>query len=156
MTWREQYSAAHKQFQRANYPTTVKDFGCLKTTFPDVTKANGLTRAIINFLTYEGWRATRINSQGQLVKGAERQPSGNILTVRQWRPGSTRKGTADISATINGRSVMFEVKIGKDKPSEYQLAEQARERKAGGIYEFIHTIEEFFQWYNMNVEIWKG
>jgi Holliday junction resolvase len=155
MDWKKQYSAAHQRFQRANYPSATKDFGCVPTSFPDVRKANGLTRAIINYLTWEGWRATRINSQGQLVKGAERQESGNILTVRQWRPGSTRKGTADISATINGRSCMFEVKTGRDKPSEYQLAEQARERKAGGIYEFIHTIEEFFQWYQMNVEIWK-
>ncbi len=153
--WKLQYQAAHRAFQERTYPTTFRDFGWLATTFPKVATANGLTRAIINYLTWEGWRATRINSQGQLVKGAERQESGNILTVRQWRPGSTRKGTADISATINGRSVMFEVKVGKDKPSSYQLAEQARERKAGGIYEFIHTIEEFFTWYNMHVEIWR-
>lgn len=155
MTWREQYQQAHRNFQEANYPTATRDFGCVPTSFPDVSKANGLTRAIINYLTWQGHRATRINSQGQLVKGAERQPSGNILTVRQWRPGSTRRGTADISATINGRSVMLEVKTCKDKPSSYQLAEQQRERKAGGIYEFIHTIEEFFTWYEMNVEIWK-
>jgi hypothetical protein len=155
MDWKKHYSFAHQRFQRENYPNASATFGCVPTSFPDVTKANGLTRAIINYLTWQGHRATRINSQGQLIKAAERQASGNILTVRQWRPGSTRKGTADISATINGRSVMFEVKIGKDKPSSYQLAEQARERKAGGIYEFIHTIEEFFQWYNMNVEIWK-
>src|SRR4249919_787681 len=104
MNWREQYQQVHQRFQRANYPTATKDFGCVPTSFPDVRKANGLTRAIINYLTWKGHRATRINSQGQLVKGAERQPSGNILTVRQWRPGTTRRGTADISATINGRS----------------------------------------------------
>jgi hypothetical protein len=49
-------------------------------------------------------------------------------------PSATRKGTADISATIKGRSVMIEIK----------LAEQQRERQAGGIYEFVHTPEEFF------------
>ncbi len=155
MDWKKQYSAAHRRYQEQEYPTATRDFGCVPTSFPDTQKANGLTRAIINYLTWEGHRATRINSQGQLVKGQERQESGNIITVNKWRPGSTRRGSADISATINGRSVMLEVKTGRDKPSEYQLAEQARERKAGGIYEFIHTIEEFFEWYNMNVEVWK-
>jgi hypothetical protein len=59
-------------------------------------------------------------------------------------PSATRKGTADISATIKGRSVMIEIKVGKDKPRPEQLAEQQRERQAGGIYEFVHTPEEFF------------
>jgi hypothetical protein len=59
-------------------------------------------------------------------------------------PSATRKGTADISATIKGRSVMIEIKVGKDKPRPEQLAEQQRERQAGGIYEFISTPEQFF------------
>ena len=59
-------------------------------------------------------------------------------------PSATRKGTADISATIKGKSVMIEVKVGRDKPRIEQLAEQQRERQAGGIYEFVHTPEEFF------------
>ena len=43
---------------------------------------------------------------------------------------------------------MIEIKVGKDKPSVYQLAEQQRERNAGGMYEFIHTIQEFFDFYD--------
>jgi hypothetical protein len=39
---------------------------------------------------------------------------------------------------------MIEIKVGKDKPRPEQLAEQQRERQAGGIYEFVHTPEEFF------------
>jgi hypothetical protein len=93
-------------------------------------------------------RATRINSTGRLIDGLEKQPSGAILTTKKWIPGSTRKGTADISATILGRSVMMEIKIGKDRASDYQIVEQQRERKAGGIYEFISTPEQFFQLYD--------
>jgi hypothetical protein len=59
-------------------------------------------------------------------------------------PSATRKGTADISATIKGRSVMIEIKVGKDKPRPEQLAEQQKERHAGGIYEFVSTPDEFF------------
>ena len=39
---------------------------------------------------------------------------------------------------------MIEIKTGKDKPRPEQLAEQQRERQAGGIYEFVHSPEEFF------------
>lgn len=40
---------------------------------------------------------------------------------------------------------MFEVKIGNDKPSEHQLKEQDKERRAGGGYEFVKTIDEFLE-----------
>ena len=43
---------------------------------------------------------------------------------------------------------MIEIKVGSDRPREDQLLEQIRERKAGGIYEFIKTPEEFFSLYN--------
>jgi hypothetical protein len=59
-------------------------------------------------------------------------------------PSATRKGTADISATVKGKSVMIEIKVGADRPRIEQLAEQQRERQAGGIYEFVHSPEEFF------------
>jgi hypothetical protein len=39
---------------------------------------------------------------------------------------------------------MIEIKVGKDKASQYQLDEQKKERQAGGIYEFISTPEQFF------------
>jgi len=43
---------------------------------------------------------------------------------------------------------MLEIKIGKDRASPYQIAEQERERKAGGCYEFISTPEQFFVLYD--------
>lgn len=43
---------------------------------------------------------------------------------------------------------MWEVKIAKDKPSEHQLKEQAKERKAGGEYFFVHDPNEFFMYYD--------
>jgi hypothetical protein len=43
---------------------------------------------------------------------------------------------------------MIEIKIGSDKASQYQLKEQELERKAGGIFEFISTPEEFFVLYD--------
>lgn len=145
---KERYFAAHKEAYKRKYPKAYKDGFYAKKDFPKWKTANGLTKFICNFLLWQGWRATRINSTGRIVDGIEKQPSGTLLTVKKWIPGTTRKGTADISATIRGRSVMWEVKVGKDKPSPYQLLEAELERKAGGQYFFVHTPKEFFEQYD--------
>ena len=48
---------------------------------------------------------------------------------------------------------MIEIKIGKDRASDFQLREQERERRAGGIYEFISTPEQFFELYDKIMEL---
>jgi hypothetical protein len=133
MDWKERYRAAHRLHFARKYPMAMST-GYFTANMPNVNKANGLTTFILNFLEWSGHRATRISSAGRVVNG-------------RYIPGTTRKGTADISATIKGRSVMIEIKVGRDRPSEYQLAEQARERAAGGIYEFISTPDQFFELY---------
>jgi hypothetical protein len=146
--WKLRYAEAHKQWQLKEYPASCKDFGWISPKYPDVRTSNGLTRMILYFLKWEGWRATRVSSAGRLVAKNERMPSGIVLQGKGWIPSTTRKGSADISATIRGKSAMFEVKIGRDKPSEYQLKEQELERKAGGVYEFVHDADEFFELYD--------
>lgn len=114
----------------------------MRVDIPRTTTANGLTLFITKYITYLGFRATRINVSGRLVDTVTTTEHGNKFRDKKYIKSSTRKGTADISATINGRSVMIEVKIGSDRPSPAQLQEQQRERAAGGVYEFIRTPEE--------------
>ena len=135
MTFKERYNAAHYEYYKVKYPNVVADGLYCAPTLPKYKTANGLTKFITNYILWAGWRATRVNTMGRQVGG-------------KWIPGTTRKGTADISCTIRGRSVMLEIKIGADKPSEYQLKEQELERKSGGIYEFISSPEEFFTLYD--------
>lgn len=141
---RKRYEQSKQKHDLTAYPVTVKDFGHVKPSYPPTDKANGLTRAIVQFLTWEGYRATRVNSQGQFIV---EKYQGRVVN-HGFRPGATRKGTADISATIRGRSVMLEVKAGNDSPKEKQIKEQARERAAGGIYEFIYDFEQFLTFYD--------
>ena len=153
MTPKQRYQAAHEQWFKIQYPNAYKDGFYLEPKIPKVDSANGLTTFICNYLPWMGHRATRINVMGRLIDGVEKQPSGAKIGVKKWLPSSTRKGTADISATIKnangiGRSVMIEIKVGRDKPRPDQLSEQIRERKAGGIYEFIGTPDEFFELYD--------
>jgi hypothetical protein len=134
--WKIRYNTAHYNYTLERTPNVVKDGFYTGPPTPVVTKSNGLTTFIINFLNWSGYRATRINTMGRQING-------------KFIPSATRKGTADISATIRdkngiGRSIMIEIKVGKDKASQYQLDEQKKERQAGGIYEFISTPEQFF------------
>jgi hypothetical protein len=134
MDYKQLYNDAHFLHFQQEYPKAYKDGFYCKPKMPVITKANGLTVFIINYLNWCGHNATRISSAGVNYGG-------------QFRRSTTRSGTADITATIKGRSVKIEIKIGKDKASEDQLKEQARERKAGGIYEFVSNPETFFLFY---------
>jgi hypothetical protein len=135
MTNKARYSAAHKIWFAQNYPTAFKDGFYAEPKMPVVSTANGLTTFICNYLNWLGHRATRINVSGRKV-------------MDKWIRSSTRKGTSDISATVKGKSVMIEIKVGIDKPSEDQLKEQIKERAAGGIYEFVSSVEKFFMLYD--------
>lgn len=148
MTYKDRYKQAHQGWQLATYPSATKDFGVISTNFPDTTTSNGLTRYILYFLKWSGWRATRVSSAGRIIKAPQKQESGVSLMTSKFIPGTTRKGSADVSSTIKGRSVMWEVKIGRDKPSDWQLQEQELERKAGGEYFFVHTADEFLGYYD--------
>ena len=148
MTARQRYCEAHRAWMGGKYPTVVNDGHYSQPVYPKVSTSNGLTKAIINFLTWRGHRATRINSTGRIIKTPQRQESGVSLMTAKYIPGTTRRGTADISSTIIGRSVMWEVKIGADRPSEYQLLEQQREQAAGGLYIFVKTFDQFLDEYD--------
>lgn len=128
------YDQSHEQDFKVKYSSAYPEH-YFKPKLPDTSKANGLTQAIINFIIWSGYRATRVTSAGRMIG-------------KRYIPGTTRKGAADISATIKGRSVMWEVKVGKDAPSGFQLREQELERKAGGEYFFVHTLDEFFEQYD--------
>lgn len=145
---KDRYEAAHELDFKTQYPDAYNSGHYFKTKIPDVRTSNGLTQAIVKFILWNGYRATRISSSGRIVKSPERQPSGTVLQTAKYIPGGTRKGAADVSSTIKGKSVMWEIKIGNDKPSPEQLREQELEIKAGGLYYFVKTFEEFLKIYD--------
>lgn len=113
--------------------------------------ANSLTRAIIDFLRFSGFQAERINCNGKMIDNTkvvtdvlgDRRSIGSI----KWLPTSGQKGTADISATIQGKAVKIEVKIGKDRQSEDQRKYQADIERAGGLYWIVRSYDDFLSHY---------
>jgi hypothetical protein len=118
----------------------------------EVTKANGLTQAVIAVIRCTGYQAERINTTGRQIDN--RKEFTDVVGIRRtvgsltWIPGTGTKGSADISATIQGRSVKIEIKIGRDRQSQAQLDYQSDVERAGGIYIIIKTLEDFFQWFD--------
>jgi hypothetical protein len=122
-----------------------------KTDWND-NSANALTKCVIAWIQFMGGQAERISSQGQYREGAKIQVgSGMMAHTKQlpgkWTPGQSTKGTADISATIRGRSVKIEIKQ-KDKQSEAQKQYQQAIENAGGVYIIVRNFDDFVIWYN--------
>ncbi|HBE42433.1 MAG TPA: hypothetical protein DDW27_14760 [Bacteroidales bacterium] len=146
-----QLALAHS---RRKHPTLPEYARHIKP-YSDKT-ANGLTRAIIDFLRFSGWQAERINCTGRLLDNTKVFTDTVGFTRKigsvKWLPTSGEKGTSDISAVINGRAVKIEVKM-RDRQSEDQKSYQLKIENAGGYYWLVRSFDEFMKFYNGLV--WK-
>jgi hypothetical protein len=125
------YRDAKYAYQSIEFPAWVKDGHFIEPDMPDVSTSNGLTNFIIDHATWMGCHGNRINTTGRKVGD-------------KWITGTTKKGTADVSLIVQGRSIHLEIKVGKDQPRPEQLKQQTKIRAAGGVYEFIHDTTEYF------------
>ena len=126
-----------------------------KTDWTD-NSANALTKCVIAWIQFNGGQAERISSQGQYREGAKIQVGSGIMAHTKqlpgkWTPGQSTKGTADISATIRGRSVKIEIKQ-KDKQSEAQKQYQQAIENAGGVYIIVRDFDTFMVWYDKFIQ----
>jgi hypothetical protein len=107
-----------------------------KTKFSDAT-SNGLTKAIIQWLTLNGSWATRVSSAGRYLPN-----------LKKFIPSTTKAGTADIHAVIGGRHASIEVKIGRDRMSKAQEQMKKQIEGSGGLYFVARDFDSFIEWYN--------
>ncbi len=136
----EEFALQKQKEQYPNFPYPVKP------KYKDDT-ANDLTKCIIDAIRLLGYQAERINTTGQKVTHNGKE---------KWVKGSGCKGSADIHATIKGKSVKIEIKIGKDRQSEAQKQYQKEVEKAGGIYLIIQNFTEFYEWIGRFLKEKKG
>lgn len=140
MDWQERCSKTRMQ---PNYVPRNK--------FTDST-ANGLTKCVTRFLQLKGWQAERISNTGRYIDNSKivENVMGHKMKIGSGKyiNGTGTNGTADISATVMGRSIKLEVKIGKDRQSDAQKVYAENVRKAGGIYEIITDYNQFLMWYH--------
>jgi len=149
-TNKDKLKALELESLKGKYPSMDSRFIPL-TDWKD-TSANGLTKCIIFWINAMGGQAERISNQGQYRAGKKIQVgTGEIAYTKElkgkWTPGQGTKGTADISATIRGRSVKIEVKYGRDVQSDAQKQYQEMIERAGGVYQIVRDFDSFVQWY---------
>lgn len=133
----ERLAIAIKQSRHPNFPYPTK------TLYRDDT-SNGLTKCVIDHIRFHGFQAERINSVGRKVTAGNQE---------RWIKGAGTKGTADLSATIQGRSVKIEIKCvatNDNYQSEYQRAYQRSIESAEGTYLIIRTYTQFAKWWELN------
>jgi len=140
---------------KAKYPSMNPNY--LPSTEWNDNSANSLTKSIIFYINATGNQAERIGNQGQYREGNKIQVgTGEIAYTKQlpgkWTPGQGTKGTADISATINGKSVKIEVKYKADVQSKAQKDYQQKIETAKGIYYIARDFDTFVEWYNTIAE----
>lgn len=126
----------------------------VRTKYTDKT-ANGLTKAIVKWINLNGYQAERISTSGRWVDNSKivTDVLGNRKKIGSGKyiKGSGTKGSADISATIKGKSIKIEVKM-KDKQSEAQKEYQKAIERAGGIYFIAKDFNSFYEFYTTLVQ----
>ena len=126
----------------------------IKSKYSDAN-TNALTKCVIDYIALRGFHAERINSTGVVKdnRKTSKDVLGNIRTIGsiEWIKSTTQNGTADISATIQGRSVKIEIKCKAtcdNKQSEAQKEYQKQIENAGGVYLIVTTFDDFYYWFN--------
>jgi len=138
------------QYKMVKYPTMKPEM--ISLNHWNDNSANELTKSVIAFLQFNGCQAERINTMGVYRK---KYRTDGVAIGGQWTKGTGTPGSADISATIKGRSVKIEVKYGKDRQSQAQKDYQKAIEEAGGIYIIVKTFADMLKFYNEFTQVIK-
>jgi len=138
------------QYKIAKYPTMKPEM--ISLNHWNDNSANELTKSVIAFLQFNGCQAERINTMGVYRK---KYRTDGVAIGGQWTKGTGTPGSADISATIKGRSVKIEVKYGKDRQSDVQKAYQKAIEEAGGTYIIVKTFADMLKFYDEFTQVIK-
>jgi hypothetical protein len=102
-----------------------------------MSAANDLTQKILGFLYMSGAYAWRANSVGVFDKR-----KGIYRT-------SPKKGVSDILACWQGRMIVVEVKIGKDRLSDEQVGFIKNIEHVGGLAFVAKDYDSFVEWWTL-------
>lgn len=120
---------------RCLHPTMKPEHLAPRTYRDD--KANGLTTCITSYLRLKGAFCSRLNNTGIFDK-----------RLNRYRPGTSRKGLPDILSTYKGKSLMIEVKAGKDRMSEHQERIRDEQNASGGLFYVARNFTDFKNWFD--------
>jgi hypothetical protein len=142
-------TALERSHLQEKYPS-VPEHALAMTSWSD-SSANGLTKCVASWINMNGYQAERINTMGVYREAKKIKDLDGIsrsVGRGKWTKSTSTSGSADISATIHGRSVKIEIKYGKDIQSEAQKKYQESIERAGGTYLIVKNFDDFLLWYD--------
>ena len=157
----------HLEMMAILYPSFPKHAIPMPNEFSRAGTTNGLTQCIITYCNLKGWQAERISSSGRVIQNKKVIQTGffgaKTVGANKYIPGTSQKGTADISATINGQAVKIEVKNKntKDRMSDDQKRYQENVEFSGAIYYIAKTLQDVIEFLDTfpdnpkKIEYWK-
>jgi hypothetical protein len=135
-----------------NYPSFIGRENCIPEPELKENGANALTKLVIKWIEFNNGQSERISNTGTYrdnkIKFVDCIGRQRIIGSGVWTKGTGTNGTADISATIKGRSVKIEIKWQKDRQSEAQIKYEQSITKAGGIYLIVKNFDDFIDWWD--------
>jgi len=163
--YKKEYQQAHEFWFKSQYPTAYADGHLTPTKSLDVTKTNGLTKFICNYLNWLGHHAERTNNMGTPKKKTFQK--FNIFTQKlvtvdngvEWAKGNGTKGSSDIKGHFRNPKYAFsipfyiEVKVGKDRLSDDQIDYGTKVSNTGALYAVVKNVDDFFDFYNKAINL---
>lgn len=136
------------QYNQSRYPSfpLVEIQAIAKNKMRKLKTTNGITAAIIAYITYRRGIANRITSAGRQIK-----KGGKDIYIKS----TTKKGTPDIDAIFKGLPIKIEVKNAatNDRMSDEQKKMQSKIEAAGGIYFIATSFDSFYYWWHEKIDI---
>ena len=151
---RQRVHDLYLQESKMKYPNLPDHARVVK--IPTDGSANGLTKLVIKWIELHGGQAERINTMGRMVDKrkivTDVLGSKGMIGSMSYIPTTGTKGSADVSAVVQGRSYKIEIKYGKDRQSDAQKAYEQSITSAGGVYLIVRTMDQFVQWWDENIK----
>lgn len=152
MTFKQDLEQLRKLNYQEKYPSTKERW---EDRWSNVVKmkppqsAAATERLVVEFMRLSGHSASKVATQGTYKKGETYQtPVGKIIGEGRYLPSGGRKGASDISSSIYGLSVMWELKYSKsDSQSPEQKKFQKEIEQSGGLYFLFNNINHFYELY---------
>lgn len=150
------FKELYLEYSRIKNPSLPESVRSMPSYFSKANSTNGLTKMVIAFIRLQGWKAERITSSGRYIDNTKivADVIGNQRKIGSGKyiTGTSQKGTADISAVIEGKNISIEIKCLKtrDRQSEAQKEYEYITTLTGGVYFIAKTFEGFYSWYMDN------
>ena len=122
------------QSKAAKHPT-LPAHARVKAKYSDAD-ANGLTRAVVDYLNLSGHFATRLQSTGTYR-----------ADLGKYVPSQQRRGMPDVFAVVDSRAVLIEIKVGRDTLSSDQKQTLADLKRAGASCYVAQDFQGFYDWF---------